>query len=106
MRLFLIFFTAMLMSCENNSFDSDKRQLIAKDEIRKQLRNPRGFDIIGFNQDTLDTSPYTTISHPIRYSIDFVFIDSTGRVLKKKGVVLFTPDGKSVLTSNITNSGL
>ena len=35
---FLLLFTIIIFSCENNSFDSDKRQLIAKDEIRGKLK--------------------------------------------------------------------
>ena len=104
MRNLLLLLVVLLTCCENSSFDSDKRQLIAKDEIRRQLNNPRGFDITSFKEDTLQTLPNTTGSHPIQYSMDFKYTDSTGRVTKKKGVVLFTADGKSVITVNIVGA--
>jgi hypothetical protein len=93
----------VLASCESNSFDADKRQLIAKDEIRSQLHKAKGFDITSFKQDTLQTYSDTTIKHPLSYTLEFVFKDSTGTEQKRKGVVIFAPNGKSVLSSHITN---
>lgn len=103
MRYLLLLLLVILVSCENHAFESDKRQLIAKDEIRRQLSKARSFDITGFNQDTLEIFADTTFKHPIQYTLDFVYTDSLGQVQKKKGVVLFTPDGKSVLNSHIIN---
>lgn len=104
MRYLLLLVLAVLASCENNSFDSDKRQLTAKDEIRNKLHRPRSFDITGFRQDTVEAFADPIIIHPLRYSLDVVFTDSTGQVQKKKGIVLFTPDGKSVLSSHIVDA--
>ncbi len=101
MRYLLLLFLVILVSCESHTFDSDRRQIVAKDEIRKQLHRARSFDITAFNQDTLQTYPDTTIKHPLEYRLDFVYTDSTGKVVKKKGIVIFAPDGKSVLNSRI-----
>lgn len=88
-------------SCENHSFESDKRQLVAKDQIRRKLHNARSFDITAFKQDTLESYSDTTIKRPLRYALDFVYTDSNGQLQNKKGIVLFTPDGKSVLKTQI-----
>lgn len=101
MRYLSFLLLLISVGCENHSFDSDKRQIIAKDQIRRKLRKARLFDITGYTQDTLQSYPDTLIKHPIRYGLDFVYTDSLGQVQKKKGLVLFTPDGKSVITSQI-----
>jgi hypothetical protein len=101
MRHLLLLLIVILLGCENHSFESDKRQLIAKDEIRRKLRRTRSFDITGFKEDTLRNSPDTTFKKPLQYALDFEYTDSTGTVQKKKGIVLFTPDGKSVINSRI-----
>jgi hypothetical protein len=101
MRYLLFLLLLISVGCESHSFDSDKRQIVAKDQIRRKLRKARFFDITGYKQDTLETYPDTLVKRPLRYGLDFVYTDSLGQVQKKKGVVLFTPDGKSVLTSQI-----
>ena len=101
MRYLLLFLFAFFASCENQSFESDKRQLIAKNEVLRQLHKAHSVNVTGFKQDTLETYPDTTFKHLIRYGLDFVYVDSLGQTQKKKGVVLFTPDGKSVITSHI-----
>jgi hypothetical protein len=88
-------------SCENPRFDKDKRQIIAKDEIRTKLHKARSFDITGFKEDTLLNYPDSAFKNPIRYTLDFVYKDSANVLQKKTGVVLFTPDGNSVISSNI-----
>ncbi len=103
MRYIILILLVIFSACESHSFESDKRQLIAKDEIRRQLRKARSLDITGFKQDTLEDYPDTIFTHPLRYSLDFVYTDSTGTLQKKKGIVLFTADGKSVLNSRITD---
>ncbi|MCW3082583.1 hypothetical protein [Segetibacter sp.] len=100
----LLLLLVILTSCENRSFESDKRQLIAKDEIRRKLHRARSFDITGFKQDTLENSPDSTFKNPLQYALDFEYTDSTGKVQKKKGIVLFTPDGKSVINSHIAEA--
>ena len=101
MRYLIFLLVIILVSCENHSFDSDQRQLIAKDQVRRKLRKARFFDITAFKQDTLSIFTDTLIKHPLRYILDFTYTDSLGQVQMKKGVVLFTPDGKSVLNTQI-----
>ncbi|GEO09328.1 hypothetical protein [Segetibacter aerophilus] len=101
MRHLLLILLVILLGCENHSYESDKRQLIAKDEIRRKLRRARSFDITGFKEDTLKNSADTTFKNPLQYSLDFQYTDSAGTVQKKKGIVLFTPDGQSVINSRI-----
>ena len=99
----LLLLLVILASCETHSFESDRRQLIAKDEIRRKLHRARGFDITSFRQDTIENYPDATFTHPLRYSLDFVYTDSSGNVQNKKGEVIFTPDGKSIINSQIVN---
>jgi uncharacterized membrane protein YheB (UPF0754 family) len=101
--IILFLFTGIIFSCENHSFDSDKRQLTAKNEIREKLGNIQSFDITDFKEDTLNQWPDSTFKNPIRYSLDVVYKDSTGASQNKKGIVVFTPDGKSVISSEISN---
>lgn len=103
MRYLLLLLLVIFESCENHSFESDKRQLIAKDQIRDKLGKARHFDITGFKQDTLPAYTDTTIKYPLRYALDFSYTDSLGVVQKKKGIVIFTPDGNSVLNAYIAN---
>ena len=99
--LLFCFLLPVFFSCENPRFDKDKRQLIAKDEIRGKLKRARSFDITGFKEDTLSNYPDSTFKNPIRYTLDFVYKDSANVLQKRKGVVLFTPDGNSIISSNI-----
>lgn len=101
MRYLLFWLLVVLTACEAESFDSDKRQIVAKDQIRRQLKKARSFDVTGFREDTLPTYTDTTVKNPIQYSIDFTYTDSAGHPQQKKGIVVFTPDGKSVLNSRI-----
>lgn len=96
-----LYFIFIFFSCENHRFDKDKRQLIAKDEIRNKLNRARFFDITGFKEDTLSNYPDSFFTRPIRYTFDFVYKDSNNIFQKKKGIVLFTPDGRSIITSRI-----
>ncbi len=101
MRYFISLLLIALAACEAQSFESDKRQITAKNEIRKQLRKARGFDVTSFKEDTLRTEGASAFNHPLRYTLDFVYTDSTDKVVKNRGEVLFTPDGKSVISSHI-----
>ncbi len=94
-------FVLTLFSCQNAGFESDERQIIAKDEIRQQIRRARSFDVVGFKQDTILNWPDTTIKHPVSYTLDFVYNDSTGALQSKRGVVIFAPIGNTVLSSTI-----
>ena len=97
----LVFLLFIFFSCENPRFDKDKRQLIAKDEIRNKLQRARPFDITGFKEDTLSNFPDTTFKRPIRYTLNFVYKDSNNVLQKKKGIVIFTPDGNSIISTII-----
>lgn len=105
MKYFLFCFLLFAFcSCENHRFDKDKRQLIAKDEIRYKLRRARSFDITGFKEDTLSNYADSLIMRPIRYTLDFVYKDSNNVLQKKRGEVIFTPDGRSVINSIIDST--
>lgn len=103
MKYILCFFTPIIFGCENHSFDSDQRQIIAKNEIREKLKNIKSFDIIGFKEDTLHQWTDTTFKNPIRYRLNVVYKDSAGAMQNKEGLVVFTPDGKSVISSELRN---
>ena len=100
--IFLLFLSA-LVACETHSFERDKRQIIAKNEIRRQLRSFRGYSITSFKEDTLQTWTDSVIIHPIRYTLDFVYNDSFGKPQNKKAIVIFTPLGNAILRSDITD---
>jgi hypothetical protein len=104
MRYTFLFFLLLLFSCESSSFDKDKRQIAAKDAIRDQLpRASRQFEVIRFREDTLPAWRDTIFNQPIRYTLDFRYKDSTETVQQRRGYVVFTPDGKSIIQSRITN---
>ncbi len=106
MRYLPVFLLLFLAACEAHNFDRDKRQIIAKDQLRSQLRGNRSISITNFQEDTLANWPGITVAHPIRYSLDFVFKDSTGELQGKKAVVIFTPEGNDVLATEITDRPL
>lgn len=99
----LLLFAITIFSCENHLFNSDKRQLTAKNEIRGKLGNIQSYDITDFKEDTLAEWPGTAFKNPIRYSLNIAYKDSTGILQTKKGFVVFTPDGTSVIGSEIIN---
>ncbi|GAC1419040.1 MAG: hypothetical protein NVS1B13_09670 [Flavisolibacter sp.] len=102
--VFLAFFIMSVASCETDNFDADKRQIMAKDLIRSKLgRNARYYDIVAFREDTLASWPDSFIRKPIQYSVDFVYNDSSGLELKKKGTVLFAPNGRSIINYSIVD---
>jgi uncharacterized protein YcfL len=102
-QLLLVFVAIFVFNCESATFDMDKRQIVAKDVIRKKLSAARDFDIVSFKEDTLSSWTDSTFKQPIRYTLNFVYTDSTGVVQNKNGVVLFTPDGRSIITAQINN---
>lgn len=97
----VLFFIPLFFSCENHRFDADKRQIIAKNEIRSELHRPPGFDVTAFQQDTVETPDDSNFKKQIRYSLDIEYLDSNQVLQKKKGVVMFAPDGQSVINSKI-----
>lgn len=97
------FFAVIICSCENHSFDSDSRQIIAKNEIRQKLHGAQSFDITDFKEDTLHDWQDSAFKNPIRYTLHVQYKDSTGVLQNKEGIVVFTPDGKSVISSEINN---
>ncbi len=99
--LFLPLFVLALFSCRSAGFESDERQIIAKDVIRSLMHSARTFDVVGFKQDTLANWPDTTIKHPVSYTLDFVYNDSSSTLKTKRGVVIFAPEGTTVLSSSI-----
>jgi len=103
-KLFLIiFFAPMFFSCENHRFDRDKRQIMAKDAIENQLHSPRAYDVTGFKEDTIETQSDSNFQKQVRYSLDIEYLDSNNILQKKEGIVMFTPDGQSIINSKITD---
>jgi hypothetical protein len=100
---FLFVLTIIIFACENISFERDKRQLIAKSEIRDKLKNIKAFDVTGFKEDTLNSWKDSTFKNPIRYRLNVTYKDSNGAMQNKEAFVIFTPDGKSVISSQISN---
>jgi hypothetical protein len=93
--IWIIVFTLLILpfvSCENHHFDSDKRQIIAKDAIRDQLHKVQDFNVIHFNEDTVETAD-SNFKKQIRYSMDIVFLDSNKVFHQQKAIVWFTTGG-------------
>ncbi len=101
--IFFILLITGIFSCENHRFDSDKRQIMAKNEIQSKLPRSRSFDITGFSEDTIQNVSDSNFKKQIRYTLDFVYQDSDKVLQHKKGIVMFTPDGRSVINSQITD---
>jgi hypothetical protein len=99
----LAFFALAFFSCENHRFDSDKRQIMSKDEILNKLRKVHSFDVTGFNEDTVTVENNPDFKKQIRYTLDISFVDSNNVLQKKKGIVMFTPDGQTIINSKITD---
>lgn len=103
--MFILLFVLMA-SCEVNTFDRDKRQIIAKDHLRAQTRGLQAFSITGFSEDTLQNFADTLIKNPLGYILDFVYKDSAGNILEKKATVIFAPGSFTVLKTEITDKPL
>jgi hypothetical protein len=100
---FLILLAALFFACENHRFDSDKRQIMAKDVIRDQLRKAHSYDVTAFHEDTVAVANDSNFKKEIQYTLDIEYLDSNKVFQKKKGIVMFTPDGKSIINSKITD---
>ncbi len=92
-----------LISCTSHSFDADVRQIAAKDAVASKLYRARQFNVVGFSQDTVTDYHDTLIIKPIRYSLDITYKDSNNIVQRKRGVVLFTHDGNSIVQTQIVD---
>ncbi len=103
-KLLFCFVPLLVFSCDNSRFDKDKRQIIAKDEIIKKNSRSTAFEITSFKEDTLQSWPDSAFKHPIRYSLDLIYKDSANVWQRKRGTVIFTPDGNSIINSFITDS--
>ena len=77
---------------------------MAKNEILNQLHKVSSFDITGFDEDTIIVSiPGTNLKKALRYVLDISYVDSTKTPQVKKGIVLFTPDGRSIINAQIND---
>lgn len=65
------------------------------------LRKISAYDITAFHEDTIKTIDDPNFKKQIQYSLDIEYLDSNKVLQKKKGIVLFTPDGQSVISSKI-----
>lgn len=80
------------------------RQIMAKDEVLNQLHKVSSFDITGFKEDTVsDSIPGTNLKKTLQYTLDISYVDSNKIPQIKKGIVLFTPNGKSIINAQITD---
>ena len=103
-KVIVFIISGFLFSCANHSFDSDSRQIAAKDEIASKLPRARRFNVLGFSQDTLRNYSDSLFIKPIQYSLDVVYKDSNNVDQKRKGIVLFTHDGNSIIKSMIRDT--
>jgi hypothetical protein len=103
-KLFWPFLLVYLCSCDNHAFEADKRQILAKNELRKKFHDARSFSVRGFRQDTLQSWRDSSFKRPLRYTLDFVYQDSTGALSKKQNVVIFSPEGEAILDSYIIDN--
>jgi hypothetical protein len=100
MRYSIILFLAFFASCDYGSFDKDKRQIMAKDYILWRLpAHSTDFDVISFREDTLNNMLDSNFKRSIGYTLEYHFTDSTKQFQQKKATVLFTPDGRSIITA-------
>jgi hypothetical protein len=76
---------------------------MAKDAIQYKLYKARAFDVTGFKEDTVEVQNASNFKKQIRYSLDIEYLDSNKILQKKKGIVMFTPDGQSIINSKITD---
>jgi hypothetical protein len=102
MRLLFLALVIFLVSCESRVADKDNRQIAAKNEMRRKLpAKATAFDITGFREDTITNYTDTLFKKPLCYTLDFEYKDSTGNKQEKTGSIFFTPDGKSIINSEV-----
>jgi hypothetical protein len=100
--VFLIL-VSFCISCQTPQFDPDRRQIMAKDAIHSKLGSVRGYDIVSYHEDTLNSWTDTLVKRPIQYTMEVTYQDSTGAQHFKNGQVIFTPDGKSIIETIISD---
>jgi hypothetical protein len=105
MARYVLFILPLTISfaCENHNFDSDSRQIVAKNEIKRKLRRITNFDVTSFAQDTVKNIADSSFKTQIRYTMGISYNDSNKVFQQKKGVVMFTPDGTSVISTEISD---
>jgi hypothetical protein len=103
MARYVLFILPLTISfaCENHNFDSDSRQIVAKNEIKRKLRRITNFDVTSFAQDTVKNIADSSFKTQIRYTMGISYNDSNKVFQQKKGVVMFTLDGTSVISTEI-----
>jgi len=74
---------------------------MAKNVIENKLHRTSGFDVTGFQEDTVAMPNDSNYKKQIRYSLEIEYVDSNKILQKKKGVVMFSPDGQSIINSKI-----
>lgn len=100
MRYTLLLLIILLAGCDYGSFDKDKRQIMAKDFVRRHLPpRSRDFDVTGFREDTLKNYPDSNLKRPIGYTLNYQYTDSTGQLLQKTITMIFAPDGHSIVNT-------
>jgi hypothetical protein len=100
MRYLFIGCILIITSCDYGEFNSDKRQIIAKDYVEWHLpRHATDFDITTFNEDTITSGLDSNFKHSLAYSLQYHFTDSNHHVQQKRTTVLFTPDTYSIITA-------
>ncbi|HUZ59218.1 MAG TPA: hypothetical protein VMU83_10585 [Hanamia sp.] len=102
--IILLIFTGTIYSCDNHRNAADMTQLMAKNEIVNKLHNVNSFDITGFKEEMIHNPSDTNFKNIIQYVLDITYIDSNKILQRKKGIVFFTPDGKSIINSQITDN--
>ncbi len=75
-------FSVLLSSCATESFQADKRQLLAKDLVRKETGSVKDYDILAFGEDTV---AYTDGRRALRYELLVSYRDSRGNMQSSKG---------------------
>jgi hypothetical protein len=102
MKQSFCFLLLLLTACESRVIDRDMRQIRAKDEIRSKLPpRAREFDITDFREDTLKGWSDTAFKRPLVYILQYQYKDSTGAFQRRMGHVVFTPDGRSVISTEV-----
>jgi hypothetical protein len=100
MRYFFLVSIVFLSACDYGVFDKDKRQILAKDYVHSHLPpHVTNFDITSFREDTISNMLDSNFKHAIAYTLHYQFTDSLTHIQQRQTIVLFTPDGHSIITS-------